>query len=284
MPNGHIEDEAVPEPAAAEEGPEMLAAADLAAVAHMAVNEKVWVSTSLTGEDDAPHAMVLRKIVAVEDRSIKVEGANGTVSEFFGAHRAYKELGALGVLVLTIGDFATEAATLEPLRKTVLQYLRLLLPDDMLLGVMVRGEAELRAAWGRYEATRRYIVLIGHGSGEGLAFGAEGDDLPGDEVAALLKPAREEEKKVFVSLACQTGTAPFARSFSQAPHCEALIAPMQSIHAAVAALFCHAFFGAHFLDFRSLKVAFNKSVMTPGAQRGTFRFWRNGEWDRGPAA
>jgi hypothetical protein len=228
--------------------------------------------------------MVLRKVVAIENRSIKVEGAMGAVSEFFAAHRAYPERGNLGVLVLTIGDFETEAATLEPLRKTVLQYLRLLLPDDMLLGVMVRGQEELKTAWGRYEAARRHVILIGHGSGDGLFFGAEEDDLPGDELAALLKPENAEAKKVFISLACQTSTAPFARSFSQAEHCEALVAPMQSIHGAVAALFCHAFFAAHFLDGHSLKVAFNKSVMTPGAQGGTFRFWRNGDWDRGPAA
>ena len=109
--------------------------------------DEVYVSTALTAEDDAPHALVLRKVSAVEGRCIRVETNAGGVSEPFAAGRAYKKSGAVGVLVLTVGDFATESGVLEPLRKTVLQYLRLLLPDDLVFSVMVRGQEELAEAW-----------------------------------------------------------------------------------------------------------------------------------------
>lgn len=54
--------------------------------------------------------------------------------------------------------------------------------------------------------------------------------------------APETRPKTFVSLACLTGRAEFAKNFSQNQICRDLIAPFQSVHGAAASQFCQRLF------------------------------------------
>ncbi|PND54337.1 hypothetical protein CRM90_28405 [Mycobacterium sp. ENV421] len=55
--------------------------------------------------------------------------------------------GNLGFVLVRIGDFLTEATLLDPLAKSVLQYLRLMLPDDLITFLKVRTLNELQEWW-----------------------------------------------------------------------------------------------------------------------------------------
>jgi hypothetical protein len=87
---------------------------------------------------------------------------------------------------------------------------------------------------------------------------------------------------MFMSLCCNTGRADFAKVFSQSPCCGALVAPFGALHGAVASQFLQTFFGYHFLEGRTFRVAFkNARRNVPGG--ATFRIWQNGDFEGRPA-
>jgi hypothetical protein len=175
------------------------------------------------------------------------------------------------VLVVRIGDFQTEQNLLDPLAKSLLQYLRLLLPDDAVRLLELRSLAEFDRAWPQNAPAFTHVVLIGHGSKDSVTFGVGGNVRSNDLAQHMaVEPVRQWS---FLSLCCQTGYAEFAKRFSAEPCCREIIAPFNSVHGAVASQFAQSFFAFHFVEGETPSVAFRHArAGTPGAVG--FRLWR----------
>lgn len=237
----------------------------------LAVGDRVYVPCmlvpQLSGQDTA---LYKTKIVSRNGKSACVELPGGAVSQSIGVSRLHADV---GILIISIGDFQTETALLDPLSKSVLQFCRLLLPDDQVAGVKIRSVAELRAYWLKVHRAYTHVILIGHGDKDCLGFGVDGDvDMSGLE--ALFK-YRGAKPKSFISLCCKTGYAEFGKAFSCFPVCKNLTAPFNSVHGATASQFCQTMLTWMLLEGCTTKVAFKKARSSvPGAV--SFRLWKNG--------
>lgn len=176
------------------------------------------------------------------------------------------------VLVIRIGDFSTENTFLDPMAKSILQFLRVLLTDGYVTKFEVRSIGELAEYWRLNHRIISHVVLVGHGQTDGLLFGAM-NLISADALSAALNVAGVTPK-TFISLACETGKGVFAREFSGSPVCKAYIGPYCSIHGADASLFVQNFLSTHFLDGLTLLVAMKKSYGS--ISRCKFRLWSDG--------
>ena len=184
----------------------------------------------------------------------------------------------IGVLVLRVGDFASEDTLLDPLAKSALQYCRLLLPDDMVYLRRVRTLGEVSYYWGREHALYTHVVLISHGTEGALLFGSDTRVKPGQLSEALL--ADKTESKVWISLACETGKAAFAKGFSEASAVSDVIAPFHGIHGAVASQFLQNFLAFNLLKGMATGSAFNRAQKEVVGEV-QFRLWRSGKLKQG---
>src|SRR3954470_10876490 len=100
------------------------------------VSDEVYVPSSvLSTASQQPHALTQKIVLATHDRSITVDDVQGATVDV-GSARVHDS--RIGFVVLRIGDLASETALLDPLAKSVLQFLRLLLPDDHVRVVQIR--------------------------------------------------------------------------------------------------------------------------------------------------
>jgi hypothetical protein len=235
------------------------------------IGDTVYVPcSSFTELDLIDTALYRTQVVAKIKNSITVNLPGGGVSQPIGAGRVHKDV---GILLIEIGDFETEAATLDPLAKSVLQFCRLLVPDDQLRSIKVRGLAELKKFWQHNERAYTHVILVGHADKNVLTFAVDGD-VTVPTLAEALK-VKKASPKLFISLACKTGFKSFGGEFSKLPFCRDFMAPFQSVHGAVASQFCQTLLTSHFLDGKTTKVAFNHARdSVPGGI--SFRLWQNG--------
>lgn len=219
--------------------------------------------------DDEIFAIVRRKIARIEDRSIILEHGNKLLDPI-ASSKAYSDL---GIAVISIGDFQSETGLITPLAKSVVQFCRLLVPDDHLKYDMLRSLAELKQWWSRYQGAYTHIILIGHGDKNCIAFGVDGECTPAAIAEAIGDTG--ESKKMFISLCCQTGKAPFAEAFSKLPFVGHFVAPEHTIHGAAASQFLQTLLSLQLLQAKSEKVAFNNAnELMPGDDR--FAIWKSG--------
>lgn len=230
--------------------------------------DDVYVPALKVGITHSSTALKRVKVVAVNGRSITVNLPNGN-SSTIGSKLAHKDV---SVLLFRIGDFQTEQALLNPLTKSLLQFCRILLPDDQLKLEQIRTREEFCRIWNRDHALYSHVILVGHCDGTKMTFGT--NQLPVSDFEQCFADANSSPK-AFVSLACQSGKAGFAKGFSQLPSCRLFIGPFQACHGAVASLFCQTLLTRHFLDGMTLKSAFNNSANLPG--KTSFRYWQDGE-------
>jgi hypothetical protein len=243
-------------------------------MAKFAVGDQVLVPASrLANPDTQPYALMPRVVLGRDDRSIRVDdGAGGTVHVASRlAHPA-----SLGFLVLRVGDFASEHTLLDPLARSIVDFLRLLVPDSDLRAVSLRTVSELEEHWRVHHGGTSHVIIIGHGSESSLAFVGDGPVAGGVLAGRLQGVAPDASAKTFVSMACLTGRAAFARPFSSSPICRDLIAPFQSVHGAAASQFCQRLLGEHLLDGREMPYAYARAAKgLAGSKR--FRRWRAGK-------
>ncbi|HLC42690.1 MAG TPA: hypothetical protein VJO34_13840 [Methylomirabilota bacterium] len=239
---------------------------------NLIVGQAVYVPWSRLGLDQAGASALTEATVAeVVGRQVVLNLPGGAQSKTIGSSLVHEKDAA--VLVVRIGDFATEPTLLDPLAKSLLQYLRLLLPDDAVRILEIRSLAELDQAWPINAPAFTNVVLVGHGSTTGVTFGVDGS-VTADTLAPHLTvdPAR---KWSFLSLCCQTGYAGFSKALSRTAVCREIIAPFHSVHGAIASQFAQSYFGYHFVQGETPSVAFRHArKATPGAV--SFRLWRNG--------
>ncbi|QSR47956.1 hypothetical protein [Aeromonas veronii] len=186
----------------------------------------------------------------------------------------------LGLIIVSIGDFETETALIDPLSKSVLQYARLLLPDDALLSIKLRSLSELKTIWQRDQAAYSHVVIVGHGSKSGIKFGVDGW-VSAETFQQEVLRVWGGSKKTIISLCCKTGYKAFGGTLSSFAQCKYFIGPFHSVHGAVASQFCQTFLAHHLLEGKTTVVAFkNARASVPGGT--SFRLWENDQLKAGP--
>lgn len=233
--------------------------------------DKIYVPCSRLGLEDRPFALHETEVVSLFDRSVVVKLPGGSNSEPVGASLVHRRL---GLAVIRIGDFQTEATLLDPLTKSVLQYCRLLVTDSALLLVEVRSLRELASWWSTHQMAYSHLVLIGHGRASGIRFAVDGWVDP-DQLATEL-PCSVDEAKTVISLCCETGRAGFGKVFSSRKLCRSFVGPFNAVHGAIGSQFCQTFLAHQLLEGRTTKVAWrNAREAVPGST--SFRLWHRGQ-------
>lgn len=241
--------------------------------------EMVYIPASLTRQGvNAPYALVERRVLRQADRgrSIVVDDGGG---ETLKVATRRVQPGSLGFALVRIGDFQTENTLLDPLAKSVLQYLRLMLPDHVVTSIAIRTLHELQEWWTINSAAQTHCILVGHGDPAGIKFLDHQSFVSGRDLGAALTEAaaRNSSPKAFLSLSCLTGRANFANGFSATKICREFIGPHQSVHGASASQYIQTLLAHHLLDGTELLPAHRRANRS--TSKGTsFRFFRSGGW------
>ncbi len=243
---------------------------------NLQVNEQVYVPRTRIGiSADAPSAFYRTTVLTVSGRSVEVQLPNGQPQSV--AASAVRR--NIGVLVLRIGDFDTEDSLLDPMAKSILQYCRLLLDDDMVRLREVRSVAELQRYWTQEHAVYTHVVILAHGREDAVHFGVDGWRT-GAELGVDLS-VNGVGPKTFVSLACKTGYAGFGKPLSNSSVAKMVIAPFHSVHGALASQFCQTLLAYNLLAGETIGVAF-KHARAGVAGSPSFRLWQGGVLKAGP--
>lgn len=242
---------------------------------NLTLNETIYVPCKRVGGlDDHPAAIYQSQVVELENRSVKVSLPGGRISDWVATAQVHRHI---GICILTIGDFETETGLIDPLSKSVLQFCRLLLPDDSVRFFKVRSVAEIATLWAPNEALYSHVILIGHGTYESIKFGVDGNLRP-DSMAAIFSAATTE--KLYISLCCNTGYANFGKPFSRFSNCRGLIAPFHSVHGALASQFAQTLLTYTLLEGETIRVGF-RHARESVAGTSSFRLWQYGELTAG---
>lgn len=180
-------------------------------------------------------------------------------------------------LVIAMGDYKSELLLIDPLYKTILHHLRLLLSDEEAIGLRVRSLLELKKFWHEEQSEISHVIFIGHGNDRAVYFGVDEWVIAKELGEALRKWGAP--KKHFLFLCCKTGQANFAKVFSRTAICEDIVAPFHSVHGAVASQFAQTYFLSMYLGGKTSKVAFNRAKDAV-VDSTSFRFWDNGSLKR----
>lgn len=216
-------------------------------------------------------ALYQTKIIEVTKKKVKIQLKNGDVSEWIGSSLLHRNI---GILILNIGDFASEHTLLDPLAKSVHQFCRLLVGDDYVLSVRVRSLAELRRFWSEHQAAYTHVIWIGHGAETALRFGVDGMV----EVDALTQALRVHgaPKKIYISLVCKAGRKAFGAVVSRTAICRYFLGPYDAVEGAIASQFCQTFLASHLLNGASPGVAFKQARKAVPRGTTSFRLWLKG--------
>lgn len=241
----------------------------------LAVEELVYVPKTALGLDpNVISPFHQTRIRELDDRSVKVDMPDGSLSDWIGSSRITRRL---GVFLVRIGDF-DEDTLIEPLSKSVLHFCRILLPGDCVRVIEVRSLGELTHFWSVHHNLYEQVVLVGHGSANSILFGRT-NVSPSALADSLAVPGLS--KKEIISLCCQTGRAEFAKPFSKSGCCSNFVAPFDSIHGCVASLFVQNYLTNRLLQGLVVKTAFSRARKDLlGA--ASFRLWDNGTLKEDP--
>jgi hypothetical protein len=222
-----------------------------------------------------PSAFYKTKISDISKKTVKVDLPGGGQSANIAKSKIVKKF---GVMIIRIGDFHEEAM-LNPLAKSVLHYCKMLLSDDSVMLCELRTEGELKTIWEKNHGMCQHVVIIGHGSRDGILFG---DKNVSPVQLGKIFDSVEASKKEFISLACETGVGSFGRSFSKSKCVSHFIAPFHEIHGCIASLFAQTFLHERILSSRTHKVAF-KHARSDLMGAASFRLWEGGKLTTGRA-
>ncbi len=237
------------------------------------VDDDIWVPATRVGERDG-YALVQRKVRRVEKLSVWVEQRVGPWARI-GTRQVHSD--DLGFLVVRIGDWSSEATLLDPLAKSVLHNLRLLVPEERIRLVNVRTATEVEHALAHEGATRSYIIIVGHGSKDGRLITIDGGMSPSRVATSM----RAGAAKVVVSLACYSGRTGFASTISNDESVRDFVAPFSALHGAAGSTFLQTFLHTHLLLGDGIQASFRR---TNAVVTGThFVHWRDGDKRAGSA-
>ncbi|MEV0436587.1 hypothetical protein [Nocardia sp. NPDC050413] len=239
-----------------------------------AEGETVFVPAARLGDAGrAPYALVPRKILGFEDRSAIVNDLDNEPTKVAVRHL---HPGSLGFMLLRIGDLRTEQTLLDPLAKSMLHFLRLLLPDNDVHTLSVRTLPELVQWWSVNASAISHVILIGHGTPDSIQFVEPRASVTGRQLGISLGNAKPGcSPKVFISLSCHTGKTAFAREFSRTRVCRELVAPLRSVHGAGASQYAQTLLTHHLLEAVGFAAAHRRAVAA-SVNGSRFRRWRDG--------
>jgi len=240
------------------------------------VGDTVYVPRARLGlAVDGASAFWRTSVRVVTERSVEVDLPDGEMARV-ASSAAHTNM---GVVIVRIGDYETEASLLDPLKKSLLHYCRLLLADDdMVQAWDIRAPDELRELWKKNHRVCSHLVVIGHGRNDAVRFGR--DNWVDATAFAELLQAPKVTRKVVISLACRTGYAAFAQSLSRQKPCDVVMAPFHAVHGAVASQFCETLLAHHLLRGETVSISFRHArASVPGAV--LFRLWDHGKLTAG---
>jgi hypothetical protein len=232
--------------------------------------QEVFVPASQPGITEPPYYLASRTVLRVQGRSIVVNSRNGLTAQVATA----KVLPRVGILLIRIGDFASESELLDPLYKCLLHYLRLLIGPEV-VGCQVRSYRELEMIWSAQHATMMFAVMIGRGKKDAVQFAVDGW---GD--ALRIKSAFESggTEVSLISTARETGLRSFSQTLSRSAVIREVVAPQHSVPGPVAAQFVQNYFAERLVAAQTGKTAFTRARKTTAATCN-FRRWKNGVLD-----
>lgn len=237
----------------------------------ISIGQFVWVPARRIGvEHETVSALVQKQVVNRAARTVTIQ-ATPARQEQIATKLVHP---SVGVAIFRIGDMtSSEQILLDPLARSVLQYSRLLLTDDLVRLFEVRSLKELSHFWHQHHGEFRHIILVGHGDNNSILFGRE--KVSSSQLSETIF-LTATEMKVVVSLCCNTGRASFAKQFSNRQRAEAFIAPLNSVHGADASTFIQLFLCQSLLDGATTATAFKRAERGIGVERN-FKMWKHGE-------
>lgn len=235
------------------------------------IGESVHVPASKLGaSNEYPFSMALTTVREITEKFVKVDLRGGSLSNDIPLSVVRKKL---GILIIEIGDYNTETTLLEPLKKSILQFTRLLLSDDYIQNYTIRTPGELKHIWTTQHAVTSHVILIGHGDAHSLLFGEDIKVEARDLIQLLSTEQDVGEAKQIISLCCKTGSKTFGGTVSGNPNIESFIGPVSSVHGATASQFYQSYLTYLFLQGYKSSTAYEYAkVANPGTS--DFAFWR----------
>lgn len=216
-------------------------------------------------------ALVEGKVLSLIKRSAVVDFRKEIGTRTVGTVKLHKKV---SFLLIEFGDFSNESTNLDPLAKSILAFLRLLISDEALIKfIKLRSEEELDYALKHY-GVYSHIILVGHGTKNGSLVAGDAGRITSASMATLVE-RHCESTTTFLSMCCHSGEAAFSKLVSSSSCCDILIAPLGSIHSCSASQFVQSFLSYHLLDGMRPRSAFEKArENTPGS--ASLRIWKNG--------
>ncbi|HOY49842.1 MAG TPA: hypothetical protein PK281_10635 [Flavobacteriales bacterium] len=233
------------------------------------INQDAYVASSLLPNPNSfSRSLYKTKIVGQNLRKVTISLPSGEFTEIASSKVHLN----IGLSIIEIGDFSTETTTLDPLTKALLNFSRLLIDDSAVVAVKLRSTTELDLWWTNNGPAYTHVILIGHGSPNGIHFAVDGE-VYHNRLSQIFE--KSNSQAVFISLCCETGCQSFSGEFSKNRFCKAIIAPRETIHAAVASQFSQAMLCWSLVEGKTNKIAFNRAKSTiAGAVNMTM--WKNG--------
>jgi len=139
----------------------------------------------------------------------------------------------------------------------------------------MRTTSELSQVLRVYRPNYSHIVLIGHGSRDGIQFMDQSTPVKGRELAGLLGPDGSDRPVQLISLCCHSGCKELASGLSEDRTISEVIAPAESFDMRWSVHFVIGYFLQLYLNGKSVEDAVSAAVMN---QKETpMCVWRDGE-------
>lgn len=138
----------------------------------------------------------------------------------------------------------------------------------------IRTSIELSEFMKEYRGRYSNLILIGHGSTDGIRFLDRPNPVQGAELAGMLGYDRHPTDLQILSLCCHSGCKNISSALSQAPGITEVIAPSGAFDLRWAVHFVVGYFLSRFINSSTTENAIKLSC---GASRTAVCIWRKGE-------
>jgi len=223
---------------------------------------------------DCTEALVRTQVISINDGYVTVDDKNGSETNQIELNKIHTNP---SILILCLGDIRSESTNLDPLAKSVLHYCRLFHKDEgNVKYYKTRSLNGLKELWEEFGGLSKVIIFISHGCENGFTYGRNHKCSSAEELTELFKQDEEKEKKLFISLSCQTGSPEFGAKLSKSSFCREFIGPETNVHSALASQFCQTFLANYLMNGSDVTESFRKAKEAiPGTM--TFNLFIDGQ-------
>ncbi len=219
---------------------------------------RVYVPCNCAEEfSDCAEALVCTEIISIEGNMVTVNDKNGRETKQIPSESIHVNP---SILILCLGDIRSEPTNLDPLAKSILHYCRLFHRDEgNVKYYKTRSLEGLKELWDEFGEVSKVIIFISHGCADGFTFGRSHKCSTAEELIDIFNQDERKEKKLFISLSCQTGSKDFGVKLSNSSFCQEFIGPAQKVHSALASQFCQTFLANYFMNGSNVVDSFKKA-------------------------